>query len=132
MLRDNGRDPLIIKETRVDAIYGLVGLMDRSLAAAPRIRAPALVLYGSREEVIPGKAALAMLRRLPPPPERPRIALYPQGYHMLLRDLEAEVVRADIAAWIADPKAALPSRADARAEAVLSDGAEDFSAAAAN
>jgi alpha-beta hydrolase superfamily lysophospholipase len=132
MLRALGRDPRVIKDTRVDAIYGLVGLMDRSLAAAPRIKAPALVLYGSREEVIPGKAALAMLRRLPPPPERPRVALYPQGYHMLLRDLQAEVVRRDIAAWIANPARPLPSEADARAEAVLRDGAEDLSAAAAN
>jgi alpha-beta hydrolase superfamily lysophospholipase len=129
MLRALGRDPRVIKETRVDAIYGLVGLMDKSLAAAPRIKSPALVLYGSREEVIPGKAALTMLRRLPPPPERPRVALYPRGYHMLLRDLEAGVVREDIAAWIADPRAALPSHADARAEAALADGAEDLKAA---
>ena len=129
MLRALGKDPRIIKETRVDTIYGLVGLMDKSLAAAPRLKAPALVLYGSREEVIPGAAALTMLRRLPPPPERPRVALYPRGYHMLLRDLEAEVVREDVAAWIADPAAALPSRADARAEAALADGAEDLSAA---
>jgi alpha-beta hydrolase superfamily lysophospholipase len=129
MLRALGKDPRIIKETRVDTIYGLVGLMDKSLAAAPRLKAPALVLYGSREEVIPGKAALTMLRRLPPPPERPRVALYPRGYHMLLRDLEAGVVREDVAAWIANSAGPLPSRADARAEAALADGAEDLSAA---
>ena len=35
MLRALGRDPLVIKETRVDAVYGLVGLMDRAYEAPP-------------------------------------------------------------------------------------------------
>jgi len=35
MLRALGRDPLIIRETRVDAIWGLTNLMDAALAAAP-------------------------------------------------------------------------------------------------
>jgi alpha-beta hydrolase superfamily lysophospholipase len=121
MLRALGRDPLVIKETRVDAIYGLVNIMDRALEAAPEIHGPALVLYGSHEEVIPPKAALAMLRRLPPnPPAEHKVAIYPDGYHMLLRDLQAEVVRRDIAAWIADRDAPLPSGADRVAAAVLS------------
>ena len=37
------------------------------------------------------------------------LALYDTGYHMLLRDLDAEPVLADIAAWIKDPTAPLPS-----------------------
>jgi len=44
-----------------------------------------------------------------------RIALYHHGYHMLLRDLDAAIVIADIAAWIGDHQAALPSGADRRA-----------------
>jgi hypothetical protein len=40
------------------------------------------------------------------------IAVYRNGWHMLLRDLEGETVWRDIAAWIADPAiAALPSGA---------------------
>ena len=35
--------------------------------------------------------------------------LYDTGYHMLLRDLDAEPVLADIAAWITDRDAPLPS-----------------------
>jgi alpha-beta hydrolase superfamily lysophospholipase len=120
MLRQLARDPLVIKETRVDAIYGLVNLMDLAYEAAPRLRGRALVLYGSREDIMPGGAVVAMLRRLPADDaRRPRIALYPKGYHMLLRDLDAATVRNDIVAWIADPAAPLPSGGDALAAQVL-------------
>ncbi len=120
MLRQLGRDPLVIKETRVDAIYGLVNLMDLAYDAAPRLRGRALVLYGSREDILPGSAVVATLRRLPADAaRRPRIALYPKGYHMLLRDLDAATVRDDIVAWIADPAAPLPSGGDALAAQVL-------------
>jgi hypothetical protein len=61
-----------------------------------------------------------MLRRLPADAAgRPRIALYPNGYHMLLRDLDAATVRGDVVAWIADPAAPLPSGGDALAAHVL-------------
>ena len=45
VLRQMARDPLIIKETRVDAVYGLVDLMDSALdsSAAPRCAAAAAV-----------------------------------------------------------------------------------------
>ena len=126
MLRELGHDPLVIKETRVDAVYGLVNLMDLAYDAAPRLRGRVLVLYGSREDIMPGSAVLATLRRLPAEPgRRPRIALYPKGYHMLLRDLDATAVRADIVAWIADPAAPLPSGGDALAARVLATDDDD-------
>lgn len=128
VLRQMARDPLVVKETRIDAIYGLVGLMDKAWEAAPMLDGrPVLLLYGAREEVIPEDTALAWLRRIPVGErEPPRIAVYPAGYHMLLRDLDAEVVIADVVKWIADRRAALPSGADALAEAVLKGGHEDF------
>ncbi len=122
MLKALGRDPLVIKETRVDALHGITDLMDAALAAAPAFDAPALILYGERDEVVPGDPVFMMLDRLPPAARpRQRIALYSEGWHMLLRDLQAAKVWADVAAWIADPSAALPSGADARARAVLAD-----------
>ena len=119
MLRALSRDPLVIKETRVDAINGLVDLMDQALAAAPRLAVPTLVLSGEKDEIVPPAATTRMIRTLPDPGGRQRVALYPNGYHMLMRDLQAEVVLRDIAGWIADPSAPLPSGADARAAAVL-------------
>jgi hypothetical protein len=41
---------------------------------------------------------------------------------MLLRDLQAEVVLADVVAWIKHPEHPLPSGADRRAQALLGDG----------
>ncbi len=106
MLRGLGRDPMVIKWTRIDAVYGLVNLMDAALAAAPALELPLLVLYGERDELIPRKPVETMLARLA---GRPRIAVYPDGWHMLLRDLQAEVVWRDVAAHVLDPTAPLPS-----------------------
>lgn len=116
MLRALGRDPLVIKETRVDAVHGLVDLMDRALAGAPRLRVPALLLYGEKDEVIPAAPILRFWRDLPAAEQaRQRRALYADGWHMLLRDLQARVVLDDIVQWIADPRAPLPSGAEAQA-----------------
>jgi alpha-beta hydrolase superfamily lysophospholipase len=120
MLRGLGRDPLVIKETRVDAVWGLVNLMDKALAAAGSLDARTLVLYGERDEVIPKAAFEAMTERLGPDPDgRRTVALYEDGWHMLLRDLQAETVWRDIAAWTAHPDAPLPSGADRRARRCL-------------
>ncbi|WNJ99957.1 alpha/beta hydrolase [Thalassospiraceae bacterium LMO-JJ14] len=113
MLIQLGRDPLVIKGTRVDAINGLVDLMDEAMAAAPGLRGQALILYGGKDEIIRRGPTQQMLERLPPSPEETRkLAVYPGGYHMLLRDLAAETVWADIAHWLDNPASALPSGAD--------------------
>jgi alpha-beta hydrolase superfamily lysophospholipase len=121
MLRALGRDALVIKETRIDAIYGLVGLMDRALDAAPLLAAPALILLGGRDDIIDFGPTCMMLRALPMDGDRHwQLARYPRGYHMLLRDLQAGQVLSDIAAWIARPVAPLPSGAELPAEQVAS------------
>ncbi|GAB4392629.1 MAG: alpha/beta hydrolase [Kiloniellaceae bacterium] len=126
MLRALGRDPLFIKETRVDAIYGLVNLMDAALQAGPEIRADALFLYGARDEVVPAEPTYQLWRSLPAESEaRQRLALYPEGWHMLLRDLQAQVVIDDIAAWTRDKTAPLPSGAEEFAAAALQHGEEN-------
>ncbi|HEX7970226.1 MAG TPA: alpha/beta hydrolase [Stellaceae bacterium] len=120
MLRALSRDPLVIKETRIDTIKGLVDLMDMALAAAPEAKKPMLLLYGEHDEVVPGKATNLWIEHLPYDARmKRRIALYAQGYHMLLRDLDAPVVLGDVASWIANPKAPLPSGADRRASETL-------------
>jgi acylglycerol lipase len=98
MLRELGRDPLFIKRTRVDALYGLVGLMDDAFAAAPGFDAPALILVGANDNLIPDTAMRTMLERLPAA-ER-RVETYPGGYHMLMRDLARDRVHDDVARWV--------------------------------
>lgn len=112
MLRRLGRDPLFIKATRIDAIHGLVDLMDRAALARPP-GLPVLLLYGAKDEVIPKKPVEAFAAALKADPVVDlRIAVYANGWHMLLRDLQAEVVWRDIAAWLADRSLALPSGAE--------------------
>ena len=124
MLRKLFRDPLVIKKTRVDAIWGLVNLMDLALENARTFGPPSLILYGEKDEIIPKGPTKQMLERLPPvPPGTRRVAIYSNGYHMLSRDLEARVVLDDIAVWVsAHSRGAdlpLPSGADKRGWDVL-------------
>lgn len=106
MLVALGRDPLVIKGTRADSIAGLADLMDEGLAAAPRLKVPSLVLYGEKDQVIPKAPVERMVETLGGPH---RIAVYPNGWHLLLRDLDREVVWRDILVWMMDRQAPLPS-----------------------
>ncbi len=120
MLRALARDPLVIKETRVDTLKGLVDLMDLALDSAPRVTKPMLLLYGNKDEIVPKEPTRLWVSQLPYGARGSRrIAWYPEGYHMLLRDLEAPLVLRDIESWIADHDAPLPSGADRQASAVL-------------
>jgi acylglycerol lipase len=113
MLIALGRDPMVIKGTRVDAIYGLVDLMDRTIAAAPYLTTPTFLLYGAHDAIIPIDPVRDFVAKLPPGAvARDRLAFYPNGYHMLLRDIEGPRVAADVASWVLNRAAALPSRAD--------------------
>jgi acylglycerol lipase len=98
MLRELGRDPLVIKATRIDALWGLTDLMDAALAAAPKLDTRALILYGKTEDLIPEKAQQAFIAALPPNGMW-RQQEYATGYHMLLRDLNADIVLRDVADW---------------------------------
>jgi alpha-beta hydrolase superfamily lysophospholipase len=115
-----GADPLTVRHTRMDALGGLVDLMDAALAAAPRMRAPALFQYGGKDELVPQEATATTWRALPHDGAAgPRLAYYPNGYHLLLRDLDRERPIGDIVAWLRDPAAPLPSGADLAARAWL-------------
>ena len=115
-LRRLSTNPLTIKGTRVDAVRGLVDLMDAALESATRFRASSLFLYGGRDELIPPKATAATWNALPAGPVR---AFYPDSYHLALRDLGRTIPIQDIVAWIQHPEAPLPSGADRAAETWL-------------
>lgn len=115
MLRALGRDPLVQRSARIDTLAGLVDLMDGALAAGPRVETPTLLLYGEKDEIIPS-APVERLWEAMPRDRGHRYLRYPEGWHLLTRDLQAAVVIEDIAAWIRDPGAALPSGAEWRPE----------------
>ncbi len=120
MLRALGRDPLVIKATRVETVYGLTDLMDSAFNYASLLHGNFLVLYGEKDEIIPKKPTYAFLKKFLATDETEKtVAFYQQGYHMLLRDLQAPTTWKDIAAWIDNSPKKLPSGADVRAQQVL-------------
>lgn len=101
MLRDLAADPLVIKKTRIDAIYGLVDLMETASEKAGDLAVPTLLLYGGKDEIISDHAVARTRQRLSGYKESGyKEIVYENGYHMLLRDCQAPLVWADILEWI--------------------------------
>ncbi|MCE9650424.1 MAG: lysophospholipase [Parvibaculum sp.] len=111
MLKALGRDPLVIKETQIGTIYGLVELMDEAAASAPRIDVPVLLMYGAHDEIVPPLPVARALGDMRASGVDVTAACYANGWHMLMRDLQREVVWKDVEAWMANHEAALPSGA---------------------
>ena len=121
MLKSLGKDPLVIKETRVDTIFGLTNLMDKAYYSANLISTNTLLLYGEKDEIIPKKPTQEFLNNLNNIESIPHsIAFYQNGYHMLLRDLQASILWDDIASWVSSYDTPLPSGADKRVQQLLS------------
>lgn len=117
LLRQMGADPLIIKETRLDAIYGIVNLMDDAARKAQDVKTPLLLLYGMNDQVIPPKPINDVADAFT---TNYKLVYYPEGFHMLMRDLGSEVVMNDVIAWIDDRYAFLPSGYDLNWRPLLS------------
>jgi alpha-beta hydrolase superfamily lysophospholipase len=97
MLRAMRRDPLVQKNTRTGTLYGLVDLMDEARHAVPAAPPPILLLTGDRDQVIPKPPTEAVIAALG---DKATVKRYPNGYHMLLRDLDGAAVAGDVADWI--------------------------------
>jgi alpha-beta hydrolase superfamily lysophospholipase len=118
-LRRLGRDPLVVRSTRVDAAIGLIDLMDEAVLALPACcrdaggrPAPVLLLYGAKDMLIPGRSIRTALNALPEGSPI-RIGIHEEGFHLLLTDSNRAEVVQDMLAFIQDPAAPLPSGADA-------------------
>lgn len=109
-LRRMSRDPKLLFRTRIDAIYGLVSLMQRARVGVGAIRRPPSVFYayGRNDQIIPPEPTFLAARQLRP---GDRSAYYARGFHMLTRDLQGPVVTRDMLSFIRDPAAPLPSGA---------------------
>lgn len=90
-------DPLVIKETRLDSVLGVVRLMGEAYGEADRVGGDILFLIGEKDEVIPVKAMEKARGRLCGAVD---VRRYPDGWHLLLRDLQGPAVWRDIAEWI--------------------------------
>jgi alpha-beta hydrolase superfamily lysophospholipase len=103
ILRQNGKDPLFQKNANVGAIYGLTNLMDEARQAPAHLNnpPPILLMYGGNDQVIPNKPTDAVAAALG---ARAEVHKYPDGYHMLFRDLHAEPRWKDMADWVLKPR----------------------------
>lgn len=96
-LRAMGRDKVILRKPSSREFLGLIRLMDRAVEAAEHIAPPTLLLYGEKDQVTPKYPMMATYEALP---GDKRLKLYPEGWHLLFRDLQAEVVYRDVADWV--------------------------------
>lgn len=95
----NGRDPRFILSTRFDALYGLVDLMEEASVGLARVRTPTLLAYGGTDQIVP-KGAMRLALDRAEANQALTTAYYPEGWHLLNRDMNAEVVFADVADWL--------------------------------
>jgi acylglycerol lipase len=107
-LRRMGHDPYQIWGTRADAIYGLVGAMERASQTVGDIRAPVAYLMGAHDQIIPGRPMRLAARGLKTTDHSAR---YANGWHLLLVDRQRDVVFRDVESFLRDPSAPLPSGA---------------------
>jgi len=103
-----GRDPLMTWGARAAARDGGVATKEQARRPLGGGNTPTLYLLGAHDQIIPRAPALQAAHRLP---AGDRTAYYAQGWHLLLRDRQAHNVWEDVAAFIRDPTAPLPSGA---------------------
>lgn len=103
-------DPGNIRRTRMDVLYGLVDLMEAASQKLGQVRVPSLLMYGGHDQLVDIEPMRRALTRAADAPNL-RTAWYPDGWHLLNRDLQAEKVWRDVAGWVRHPEAPLPTGA---------------------
>ncbi|MEM9763391.1 MAG: alpha/beta fold hydrolase [Pseudomonadota bacterium] len=93
-LRALGRDPYYLGRPSARELLGLVRVTDAAAGAADAVRTPSLLLLGEKDQIVPLARTETVFDRLP---GRDGVIRYPQGWHLLFRDLGAEAVWRDVA-----------------------------------
>jgi acylglycerol lipase len=107
-LRRRTDDPLVIHRVRVDMLSGVADLMDEVTDTRGDFGVPLLILYGANDLIVPAFPLCRWVASL----ERDgpwQLAVYPSGWHLLLRDLGAATPIGDVTAWLTDTGRDLPS-----------------------
>jgi alpha-beta hydrolase superfamily lysophospholipase len=116
-LRQMRDDPLYIGRPSARELLGLVRVTDQAEAAAGRVDLPALLLLGAKDQIVPNDRVGAVFASLRGPK---RTIAYPEGWHLLFRDLQAPNVWRDVADWVlARPAPACGARGPAVLRAAL-------------
>jgi len=101
--RELGRDPLIIKATRVSSLAGVTALMGRAQSLHTQPPQRSLVLYGLRDRIIPPLPVcdwLTQMNAAGTPGKALDFVVYPEGWHLLTRQLQTREVLQDLQHWL--------------------------------
>jgi len=109
-------DPRHFGDPSSRELFGLVRVMDRAAGAAPSVDVPTLVLMGARDEVLLPDRVRQVYDTIP---SGVGFVVYPDGWHWLFRDLQAERVWQDVAAFALSARAG-PAPAVGRARPGIS------------
>ncbi|MFT8418438.1 MAG: alpha/beta fold hydrolase [Acetobacter sp.] len=109
-------NPLTLRQTRLEALRGLVSLMRAAARTAEHLHGPVLCLYGDKDQLVPPQAMARAWRAFPP---NVRLDLVTGGHHLLLRDRRGAVALNDLVGWIRQPEDFLPSGGDVASGAWL-------------
>lgn len=102
-------DERMLSQIRSDMLVGVADLMDRATEPL-EVPANTLLLYGLNDQIVPPRAMCATLAAIEQSTgPSPTVALYPRGYHLLLRDLQADFPLADLRAWLRNGGGPLPA-----------------------
>lgn len=104
-LRGMYHDPLVVKETRIDAVLGAVRIMGEGWDATNETGGEILFLYGEKDEIIPLKKMKKAAARLC---GAVTVKSYPESWHLLFADLGRERVLQDAADWMQSRTARRP------------------------
>ena len=101
--RDLSRDPLFIKATRVGSLAGVTELMSRAQTQTKLPPQRTLLLYGLRDRIIPPQPVCDWLTHLNTTisiPGATDVVIYPEGWHLLTRQLRNREPIHDMAYWL--------------------------------
>lgn len=101
--RELSRDPLFIKATRISSLAGVTELMGRAQALSIPPPQRTLVLYGLRDRIIPPPPVCDWLTHLNATGSASTeldFVVYPEGWHLLTRQLQTREVLRDMQNWI--------------------------------
>lgn len=94
-------NPRKIADPSARELYGLIRLMDAAEATTHRVTLPTLTLMGARDQIFSPRQIKRVHDRIPGNND---FILYPEGWHWLFRDLQAEAVWKDVAGFALEPR----------------------------
>lgn len=102
------QSPHMTRANRIDQVHGAVSAMENGHKGAAKLPENTLISYGANDYVIPERTVKRTFKTLP---AHVSGVYYENGWHMLLRDKQSDVVAMDYLSFMRDPSAPLPSGA---------------------